>query len=268
MLALLGSLPGLRKRGNYRAGRGWIGLVGVLAGTAVCVGSAPGALPNALLPDLDERAPLAVSVRWGGPPGNLHPRLVFTSTVENVGFGPLVVEGRRQSTRVPTMRADQLVRLRSGGFERFGRVGRMRYNVSPSHSHWHLQPFEQYELRTVDGRRLVRDHKSGFCLTNDYRSPLPTLGPRGTQRVDKTDCGRDKPGARHVLEGISVGWGDIYVPAKEASTSTSTAFRTATTSSCTASTSAGSCTRRTTPTTHRRCESGSCRRRRRRTRPG
>jgi len=195
--------------------RGWIGLVGVLAGTAVCVGSAPGALPNALLPDLDERAPLAVSVRWGGPPGNLHPRLVFTSTVENVGFGPLVVEGRRQSTRVPTMRADQLVRLRSGGFERFDRVGRMRYNVSPSHSHWHLQPFEQYELRTVDGRQLVRDHKSGFCLTNDYRSPLPTLGPRGTQRVDKTDCGRDKPGARHVLEGISVGWGDIYVPAKE-----------------------------------------------------
>ncbi|TML40609.1 MAG: hypothetical protein E6G25_03655 [Actinobacteria bacterium] len=156
-----------RKRGNYRAVRGWIGLVGVLAGTAVCVGSAPGALPNALLPDLDERAPLAVSVRWGGPPGNLHPRLVFTSTVENVGFGPLVVEGRR------------------------------------------------HELRTVDGRQLVRDHKSGFCLTNDYRSPLPTLGPRGTQRVDKTDCGRDKPGARHVLEGISVGWGDIYVPAKE-----------------------------------------------------
>ena len=195
--------------------RGWLGLVGLLAATAVCVRSATGALPEALLPDLDERAPLAVSVRWGGPPGKLHPRLVFTSTVENVGFGPLVVEGRRPSTRVRMMQADQLVRLRNGGFERFEQVGRIRYNVSPSHSHWHLQPFEQYELRTVDGRRIVRDHKSGFCLTNDYRSPLPTLGPPGTQRVDKTDCGKNKPGARHVLEGISVGWGDIYVPAKE-----------------------------------------------------
>jgi hypothetical protein len=193
--------------------RGWLGLVGVLAATAVP--SATGALPNALLPDLDQRAPLAVSVRWGGPPGKLHPRLVFTSSVENVGFGPLVIEGRRQSTRVPTMRADQLVQLRSGGFERFERVGRMRYNVSPSHSHWHLQPFEQYELRTVGGLRIIRDHKNGFCLMNDYRSPLPTLGVAGTQPVDKTNCEKDKPGARHVLEGILVGWGDIYIPAKE-----------------------------------------------------
>jgi Lysyl oxidase len=195
--------------------RAWLGLVGVLATTAVCVRSASGALPNALLPDLDERAPLAVSVRWGGPPGKLHPRLVFTSSVENVGFGPLMVEGRRPSTRMRTLSADQLVRLRSGGFERFEQVGRIRYNVSPSHSHWHLQPFEQYELRTVDGRRIVRDHKSGFCLTNDYRSPLATLGPRATGPVDKSDCGRNKPGARHVLEGIPVGWGDLYIPAKE-----------------------------------------------------
>lgn len=195
--------------------RGWLGLIGVLATTAVCVRSATGALPDALLPDLDERAPLAVSVRWGGPPGNLHPRLVFTSSVENVGFGPLMVEGRRPSRRVRTMGADQLVRLRSGGFERFEQVGRIRYNVSPSHSHWHLQPFEQYELRTVAGRRIVRDHKSGFCLTNDYRSPLATRGPRGTQPVDKTDCGANKPGARHVVERIAVGWGDIYIPAKE-----------------------------------------------------
>src|SRR5437764_9301879 len=186
--------------------RAWLGVVPVLAAVATCIRSATGALPNALLPDLDQRPPLAVSVRWGGPPGNLHPRLVFTSSVENVGFGPLVVEGRRPSRRDRTMRADQLVRLRSGGVERFDGVGRLRYNVNPSHSHWHLQPFEQYELRTVDGRRIVRDHKSGFCLTNDYRSPLPTLGPPGTQRVDTTDCGKDKPGARHVLEGISVGW--------------------------------------------------------------
>jgi hypothetical protein len=195
--------------------RCWIGLVGVLVATAVCGRSASGALPNALLPDLDQRAPLLVSVRWGGPPGKLHPRLVFASTVENVGFGPLIVQGRRTGTRVSTMRADQLVQLRSGGFERFEHVGRMRYNVSPTHSHWHLQQFEQYELRTIGGSRVISDHKSGFCLTNDYRSPLPTLGVPGTQQVDKTNCAKDKPGARRVLEGISVGWGDLYVPAKE-----------------------------------------------------
>ena len=177
--------------------------------------SATGGLPNALLPDLDQRAPLAISVRWGGPPGKLHPRLVFTSTVENIGLGPLLIEGRRQSTRLPTMRADQLVQLRGGGFKRFEGVGRMRYNVSPSHSHWHLQPFEQYELRSVGGSRIVRDHKNGFCLRNDYRSPLPTLGAPGAKLVDKTNCASNKLGARHVFEGISVGWGDIYIPAKE-----------------------------------------------------
>src|SRR5881275_204954 len=109
-----------------------LGIVAALFGTLACSGSAAGALPNALLPDLDQRPPLAVSVRWGGPPGNLHPRLVFTSSVENVGFGPLVVEGRRPSRRDRTMRADQLVRLRSGGVERFDGVGRLRYNVNPS----------------------------------------------------------------------------------------------------------------------------------------
>jgi len=189
--------------------------MGVLAVTTLCVRSAAGGVANALLPDLDQRAPLAISVRWGGPPGKLHTRLVFTSTVENIGFGPLVIEGRRKSTRLRTMRADQLVQLRSGGFKRFEGVGRLRYNISPSHSHWHLQPFERYELRAIDGSRIVRDHKNGFCLMNDYRSPLPTLGAPGTKPVDKTNCAKDKPGARHALEGISVGWGDIYIPAKE-----------------------------------------------------
>jgi hypothetical protein len=144
-----------------------------------------------------------------------HVLLVFTSSVENVGYGPLIVMGQRPSRRTPTMAAKQLISLRGGGFRRVSRVGRLRYNVSPSHSHWHLLPFEQYELRTLDGRRIVRDHKSGFCLVSDHRSPLPTRGPPGTHPIDRSDCARNKPAARRVLEGIAVGWGDIYIPAKE-----------------------------------------------------
>jgi hypothetical protein len=191
----------------------WLGIAAVLVSLVACSGSAAGGLPDVLLPDLDQRPPLAVSVRWGGPPDH-HPLLVFTSTVENVGYGPLIVEGRRASRRVPTMRADQLIPLRVGGFQRVTRVGRLRYNVSPSHSHWHLLPFERYELRTLDGKQIVRDRKSGFCLTSDYRSPLPTLAPPAPQPL-KSNCAKDKPRARRVLEGIAVGWGDIYIPAKE-----------------------------------------------------
>jgi hypothetical protein len=194
-----------------------LGIMAVLVATAACSGSSAGAvggLPRLLLPDLDQRPPLAVSVRWGGPPAH-HPLLVFTSSVENVGYGPLLVEARRASRRAPTMRADQLIRLRGGGFRRVVGVGRLRYNVSTSHSHWHLLPFERYELRTLGGGQILRDHKSGFCLTSDHRSPLAALGPRAAQPIKGSDCARDKPRARRLREGIAVGWGDIYIPAKE-----------------------------------------------------
>ena len=190
------------------------GIVAALLGTLACAGSAVGGVPNLLLPDLDQRPPLAVSVRWGGPPKK-HPLLVFTSSVENVGWGPLIVAGRRVSRHTPTMRADQLIAVQEGGFRRVIGVGRLRYNVSPSHSHWHLLPFEQYELRTLDGVQIVRDHKSGFCLTSDHRSPLPTLGQASAKPIKGSDCAKDRPRALRMLEGIAVGWGDIYIPAKE-----------------------------------------------------
>jgi lysyl oxidase len=191
-----------------------LAVVGVFLATAACSGSAAGGAPNLLLPDLDQRPPLAVSVRWGGPPKH-HPLLVFTSSVENVGYGPLIVEGRRASRRVPTMRAIQLIARQTGGFQRVNGVGRLRYNVNPSHSHWHLLPFERYELRTLNGAQIVRDHKSGFCLTSDHRSPLPTLGPPASHPLKGSDCARNRPRALRLLEGIAVGWGDIYIPAKE-----------------------------------------------------
>lgn len=187
----------------------------VVAAAIVCSGSAAGSLPRLLLPDLDQRPPLAVSTRWGGSASDPRPLLVFTSTVENVGYGPLLVKGHRASTPTKTMQAEQLVQLNGGGFKLVERVGRLRYNVSPTHSHWHLLPFEQYELRTLSGTRIVRDHKSGFCLNNDYPSPLKTLGPRQAHPVKRDDCAKNRPGALSVIEGLAVGWGDLYIPQKE-----------------------------------------------------
>lgn len=188
----------------------------VLAAAVACSGSAAGgSVPRLLLPDLDQRPPLAVSARWGGTASDPRPLLVFTSTVENVGWGPLLVRGHRANRRVKTMKAEQLIELNGGGSKLVDGVGRLRYNVSPTHSHWHLLPFEQYELTTLDGTRIVRDHKSGFCLNNDYRSPLQTLGPPAAHPVKRDDCAKNRPGALSVIEGIAVGWGDIYIPQKE-----------------------------------------------------
>jgi Lysyl oxidase len=196
------------------------GLLGVICGVVACAcaggaGGARGAMPALLLPDLDQRAPQAVEVVWGGPPGQLQARLVFATNVEDLGWGPLVVIGRRPSARVKTMPAEQYLRRRSGGFVPVARVGRLRYNVSPTHAHWHLQPFEAYELRTLDGQRIVRDHKSGFCLSSDLLSEQPSLGPHGTRPIGTTDCQRNNPRAKRVVEGIEVGYGDIYPPMKE-----------------------------------------------------
>jgi hypothetical protein len=182
----------------------------------MCTGAAGGAAPPLfVLPDLVQRAPQAVDVVWGGPPDQPQAQLTFASNVENTGWGPLVVVGHRASRRVPTMQADQLIRKRTGGFKRVPRVGRLRYNVDPTHSHWHLQPFERYELRTLDGQQIVRDHKSGFCLTSDHISELPTLGPRGTRLIGRNRCGLSAPKALQVVEGTAVGFGDIYPPVKE-----------------------------------------------------
>jgi Lysyl oxidase len=188
--------------------------VSVLLAVLTCVANAGRTTPRVLLPDLDQRPPDKIDVVWGGP-DNRGVRLTFASNVENVGFGPLVVVGRRATTRVPVMRAQQFVRLQRGGYERIAGAGWMRFNVNPSHSHWHLQPFEQYELRTLGGRRILRDHKSGFCLTSDHRSPLPTRGPRGTRPIGRNHCAQGEPGATRVVEGIAVGFGDIYPPVKE-----------------------------------------------------
>jgi Lysyl oxidase len=183
----------------------------------MCAGGASGgrtALPALLLPDLDQRAPQQVQVVWGGPPSHLQARLAFATNVEDLGWGPLVVVGRRLNRR-KTMRAEQYVWRQGGGSVRVARVGRLHYNVNPSHQHWHLQPFEVYELRTLDGQRLVRDHKNGFCLTSDRLTEQVSLGPIGTRPVGTTHCQRNNPRAKRVVEGIEVGYGDIYSPLRE-----------------------------------------------------
>ena len=151
------------------------------------------------LPDLDQAAPRAVSV----VERNHRLLLVFASAVDNVGPGPLVVEGRRIGG---VMRAWQLV-----GRGRFALSVPLRYVRSPTHEHWHLSGFERYELRRVgDGALVGRDRKTGFCLRDAYETVALNRRPFWTG-----ECGRNRPAAVRVREGISPGFGDDYVPQKE-----------------------------------------------------
>lgn len=164
-----------------------------------------------LLPDLDQAPPSAISLveRDGGE------RLVFLSAVENVGAGPLVVSGRRSAAE-REMHATQLVRRSDGSTEPVPLRARLRFVVSETHRHWHLLGFETYELRTVERETLGRDHKTGFCLGDRYDASMSTHLPGEPARAFWTqECGRGQTERRSILEGISPGFGDDYVPLLE-----------------------------------------------------
>ena len=117
-----------------------------------------------LLPDLEQEAPSELIVTRAGDTF----RLGFRSAVRNVGAGPLVIIGRRGDRSIDTMVADQGVTRAGAPSELVRGVGRLRYVVSPDHRHWHLLGFERYELARPDGRVVVNDRKTGFCLGDRY----------------------------------------------------------------------------------------------------
>lgn len=175
------------------------------------------ALPRELLPNLVQRVPYQVAVHEDPDrPGRV--QLVFASSVDNYGPGPLIVDARRPSG-ADTMVASQTIRSADGS-ERTGAVdgvGEVYYDQP--HDHWHLRAFERYELRSADGRALVApDSKSGFCLGDRYRAvtdfTLPGQPPASDPALT-TDCHRGDTGLQAIREGISVGYGDDYAAGLE-----------------------------------------------------
>jgi hypothetical protein len=189
--------------------RNAVATLALLASTGC--GDGPGERPGELLPDLDQVAPAALSV----VEKDGRERLVFLSSVENVGAGPLLVSGRRESGE-PEMRATQLIRRSDGSTEAFPLHARLRFVVSETHRHWHLLDFERYELRSESGHTLGRDHKTGFCLGDRYDAHASTRLPGEPARAVWTqECGRGQRGRLRIREGLSPGFGDDYVPLLE-----------------------------------------------------
>jgi hypothetical protein len=158
-----------------------------------------------LLPDLDQQPPTDLDVRAD------HGRygLWFTAATDNVGIGPLVVSGLRPSSAI-TMTAVQRVRLSDGGTRTYPKVGDWRYNHSADHSHWHLLRYQRYELRTQDGKVVVRDRKSGFCLGDRYGVAPGHVMNRIRRAVFVGFCNLHEPQALAVDGGTSVGFSDRY----------------------------------------------------------
>jgi hypothetical protein len=183
-----------------------------LAGVVVSTlpgGSAAGQASRELLPDLEQRVPF--TLRVSSDAGRF--RLGFASAVSNVGDGPLVVRASRPGRKVKTMTARQLVQT-DAGRERAGPVvGRLRYEHAETHSHWHLLPFDDYELRAIGADTTVSlAVKQGFCLGDRFRDARASELDSPPRPAFRHECGKGFPGLLRMREGISVGYGDLYRP--------------------------------------------------------
>jgi hypothetical protein len=183
------------------------GTAAVLAGVTrlVDISWRPPISPE-LRPDLDQQPPSELSV--------LERRgrflLGFRSATDNVGVGALEVEAFRP-TGLPTMRTVQRVRLAGGGSRAYRRVGFLRYTYSPTHDHWHLMGFQRYELRRADNHSLLlRDRKSGFCLTDRWGNAAAGFKGHRRSPVYTDYCARGNTKAQSVLQGTTVGYSDVY----------------------------------------------------------
>ena len=179
---------------------------------AVGAGTSSGdATPS--LPNLHQLVPgnVSVVVTKGPRPRE---RLIFSSTVVNLGPGPFVIEARRPSRRVALMTAHQVLVGPGTARTRVRNVGRLRYVRSEDHEHWHLAKLESFELRRPDTGALVTpDRKTGFCPGDRYVYQRGL--PRGWNRRayglrNDNNCGLGKSRALTMLESISPGWADVY----------------------------------------------------------
>ena len=127
----------------------------------------------------------------------------------------MLVAGTRPGVE-PKMRVEQVV-LRADGSEKAAPVrAELRYEVAESHAHWHLMGFERYEIRRASDHALLgTGRKVGFCLSDRYEVARADIPGEPEKPVWIEECGRSHPELTAMREGISVGYGDEYVPTLE-----------------------------------------------------
>jgi glucose/arabinose dehydrogenase len=165
---------------------------------------------GALLPDLDQETPSQLDIRVSDDGDGYV--LGFASAIRNIGDAPMILEGSRTTAGATTpMQVSQVLEAADGSRDLLPDVGELTYVVSPDHQHWHYVGFDHYELRRPGSdQAVVRDRKSGFCLGDRYRVDSRVVTGAASAAVYTDECGLNDSELTHVVEGISVGYGDTY----------------------------------------------------------
>jgi hypothetical protein len=129
-----------------------------------------------------------------------------------------------------------------------GGVGALRYVRSSDHAHWHLLPFERYELRLPGAAASALRHaKTGFCLGDRYDAKRNLEGkPR--KKVSAVGAGCDLPTSAACVRSFPSATATTTTRPSRDSTWSSLGSRRAGTYSSTESTESDGCWRATART--------------------
>lgn len=162
--------------------------------------------PDLLLPDLRPEDPSQIrNVYQGG-----RRVLSFTTAVDNIGDGPLLLKGLTVSTDAGLQTAAFQIISRTDGSQCAREAGVFVFH--PTHNHWHFGDFVGYELRdanptsskVVASDLVAGGQKASFCLL-DVR---PVHGYNPSKYPIAAGIGNCK--SQESYQGIDVGWADVY----------------------------------------------------------
>lgn len=161
--------------------------------------------PEELLPDLDPAVPTQIEIVGEGDSY----RLVFIAAVDNVGRGPLLIDGERPDREGPTMSVRQLVRRTDGSTRSRSMPGEIRLADPDTNAGWQLLDFALHGLRSaVDGALAQPEASLGFCLADRYdTADASELEGEPERAVWNGDCGNATPELLSLRAGISPGFG-------------------------------------------------------------
>jgi phosphohistidine phosphatase SixA len=151
-----------------------------------------------LLPDLQTKPLDELAIRTNASTNQKLLRL--TNSILNSGLGPLELHGVHNPETDKTI-VTQYIYSQDGTIVEH-EAGEFIYH--PGHNHWHMENLARYELWSITEDGYIDElvgltDKVSYCLRDSARVDVP--GAVATQGYSKCD---------QEIQGISVGWVDIY----------------------------------------------------------
>lgn len=133
--------------------------------------------------------------------------LRFSTTIANVGDGPLVIRARRAFGWNEQWNVVQWFE-ESDGRESGRLTGANIVFGGHGHEHWHLKFGATYRLLSEEERQLATQTKAGYCFFDQVAFATTLPGAPAESHYPNDLCGED--GDTSVSMGMSVGWSDPY----------------------------------------------------------